>query len=132
MLRPKWVVPITGSTGSALVTASPFQLSYHAAAGTIPFKVTPASLGKRNRFTTPSWQLSMMMDSFSSSVQSRRRSTPVMTSTRGPREASVLTLRLKLVLKRWGLMAQNYARSRGAAAGGLGASLTEDLVPQSE
>lgn len=35
MLWPKWVVPITGSTGSALRAVSPFQPFHHAVAGAI-------------------------------------------------------------------------------------------------
>ena len=37
MLWPEWVVPITGSTGSALRAESPFQPFIHAVAGAIPF-----------------------------------------------------------------------------------------------
>src|ERR1700720_6937 len=37
MLWPEWVVPIPGSTGSALRAESPFQPFIHAVAGAIPF-----------------------------------------------------------------------------------------------
>ena len=36
MLWPEWVVPITGSTGSALHAACPFQPFLHATPGVIP------------------------------------------------------------------------------------------------
>jgi hypothetical protein len=39
MLWPKWVVLITGSTGSALPAVSPFQPSHHAITGAISSEV---------------------------------------------------------------------------------------------
>ncbi len=35
MLWPKWVVPITGSTSSALHAVCPFQPFFHASAGVV-------------------------------------------------------------------------------------------------
>ena len=55
-----------------------------------------------------------MIESFCSSVQSRRRSTPVMTSTRRIGMASVLTLRSTLELKRSLLMGGIHAFNRHA------------------
>ena len=39
MRWPKWVVPITGSTGSALRAVSPFQPFHHIVAGAISYFV---------------------------------------------------------------------------------------------
>ena len=80
-----------------------------------------------SEITTPSSQLSATIASFSSSVQSRRR--PVMTSTRAPREASVLNLRSTLWSNRWVLMAAHHARPRDSAEDVVRASLTLARIP---
>jgi len=47
MLWPKWVVLITGSTGSALRAVGPFQPLHHTAAGVISYSFVLPSQGHR-------------------------------------------------------------------------------------
>jgi hypothetical protein len=47
MLWPEWVVPITGSTSSALHTVCPFQPFFHAIAGAIAFAISAAGLPRK-------------------------------------------------------------------------------------
>lgn len=69
-----------------------------------------------------------MIESFCSSVQSRRRSTPVITSICRIGVASVLTLRSTLELKRSLFMGPQHAPARKGAEDVVGAPLTNSRV----